>query len=260
MRESPFFKDTPRDTLDMEGQPIELPVLYYDFRFVSSIFTARTSNLKKLLPLPSFKPIEVFPGISLLGISALECHDTSIGPFNEASIVIPIIFPPKFILPGLPIIWMMSKKILHIYIHRLPVTSEIALKVGIHFWNLPKFMADITFNDQGDNLEVTLKEDDRLIFKMVAGKLASRGASQYQFHNYSIRDQVVMHSLIDGWAERYGTGKNAGRIELGRHPLSEELAELNLSKTALSGQYLEGAMNKLYAPDKRWNVDTLNQI
>lgn len=179
---------------------------------------------------------------------------------NEASIIIPIIFPPKFILPGLPVISMMSKKNSHFYIHRLPVTSEIALKAGIHFWNFPKFMADIIFNDQGENLEVTLKEDDKLILKMSAKKLVARGASQYQYHTYSIKDKVVMHSLTDGRAERFGAGKNAGRIELGDHPVSKELAELNLSKTALSGQYVEGAMNKLYAPDKRWNVDTLNQM
>lgn len=259
MRESTFFKDTPRNILDMEGQQIEFPILCYDLRFVASIFTAKTSNLKKLLPHPSFKPIEVFPGIGLLGISALECHDTSIGQYNEASIIIPIIFPPKFLLPGLPMISMMRKQNFHFYIHRLPVTSEIALNAGIHFWNLPKFMADITFNDQGESLEVTLKENDKLILKMFAKKLVAKGASRYQYHVYSIKDKVVMHSLTDGWAERFGTGKNAGRIELGEHPVSKELAEINLSKTALSGQYVERAMTKLYAPDKRWNIDTLNQ-
>ena len=85
MRGSPFFKDTPRNILDMEGQQVEFPILYYDLRSNVSIFTAKTSNLKKLLPHPSFKPIEVFPGIGLLGISALECHDTSIGQYKEVN-------------------------------------------------------------------------------------------------------------------------------------------------------------------------------
>lgn len=260
MRESAFFKDTSRDILDMDGQQIEFPICYYDFRSVLSLFTAKTGNLKKFLPHPAFKPIEVFPGIGMLAINAVECYDTIYGQFNEAFIVIPIIFPPKFIIPGLPIISMMSKKTTHLYTHHLPVTSENALNVGIHFWNFPKFMADINFNDQGENLEVTLKEDDRLILKMFAKKLAAKGASQYQIHFYTIRDNVVMHSFADGYAERFGIGKNAGRIEMGIHPISKELTELSLSKTAFSGQYLEGAMIKLYAPDKRWNIDTLKQI
>ena len=47
MRDDPFIIDTPRKTLDMAGQPIEFPILYYDCRWITAIFTARTSKLKK---------------------------------------------------------------------------------------------------------------------------------------------------------------------------------------------------------------------
>jgi hypothetical protein len=49
-------------------------------------------------------------------------------------------------------------------------------------------------------------------------------------------------------------------LELGNHPISKELSELNLSKTARSGIYAEGMMTKLYGPDIRWNADTLEKI
>ena len=62
MRDDPFFKDTPRKTLDMAGEPIEFPILYYDFRMISATFTAKTNEVKKILPHPNFKPIEIFPG------------------------------------------------------------------------------------------------------------------------------------------------------------------------------------------------------
>ncbi len=54
MRDDPFFKDTPRKTLDMEGESIEFPILYYDFRMISGTFTAKTIKLKELLPHPNF--------------------------------------------------------------------------------------------------------------------------------------------------------------------------------------------------------------
>lgn len=259
MRDDPFFKDTPRRTFDMAGQTIEFPVLYYDLRFVTSIFTASTGRLKKLLPHPSFKPIEMWPGRAMLAITAFEYHDTSIGPYNEIAITIPVKFPPGFVFPGLAAISMMRKNVFPVYIHHLPVTTEIALKAGIHFWNYPKFLADIAFQDEGENLNVTLKENGGLILKMSAKKLPAQQSAAIKFHTYSIKEGVVMHALVDGRAPRLGAVMmgNVARLELGEHRISKELADLGLGKIARSGQYAEGVMTKLYDHDKRWNVDTL---
>ena len=38
MRDASFFKDAPRKILDMDGLQIELAVLYYDVRYITSIF------------------------------------------------------------------------------------------------------------------------------------------------------------------------------------------------------------------------------
>jgi hypothetical protein len=262
MRDSPFFKDTPRKILDMAGETIEFPVLYYDLRCIACIFTAKTSRIKKLLPHPNFRPIEIWPGTGMLVITAYEYRDTSIGPYNEIGIAIPVKFPPRFIFPGLAAISMLRKNVFPVYIRHLPVTTEIALKGGIHFYNYPKFLTQITFQDQGDNLEVTLKENDNLILKLLAKKLVGKRSTHLQIHTYSIRENVVMHALVDGWVPSSGEAMmgNVARLELGEHRISKELADLNLSKTARIGQYAEGMMTKLYDPDKRWNVDTLAQI
>ncbi len=68
-----------------------------------------------------------------------------------------------------------------------------------------------------------------------------------------------MHTFIDGWAPKYGVKMmgHKAKLELGTHRISQEIAELNLSKTSSSGQYAEGVMSKLHAPDQRWEVDTL---
>ncbi len=83
MRDDPFFKGIQRKVLDMEGESIEFPILYYDFRMISGTFTAKTSKLKKLLPHLNFKPIEIFPGTGMITIVAFEYLDTSIGPYKE---------------------------------------------------------------------------------------------------------------------------------------------------------------------------------
>jgi len=195
-------------------------------------------------------------------IVAFEYRDTSIGPYNEIGLSVPVKFPPKFTLPGFAAISMMRKNCFSVYIHHLPVTTEIALKGGVHFYNYPKFLSEITFQDQDDRLEVTLREEDELIFKMNAEKIPLNRSVQIEFHTYSIKDNMVMHTLVEGWAPQFGVKMmgNKAKLGLGNHRISQEIAELNLSKNGSSGQYAEGMMSKLYSPDQHWDVNTLAVI
>jgi hypothetical protein len=262
MRDHPFFEDTPRKSLDMAGQSFEFPVFYYEVRFIIAIFTAKTTALRKLLPHPKFKPIQIWPGVGMLGIAAFEYRDTSVGPYNEIAITIPVKFPPGFMMPGLFAMKMMRKRLFPAYVHRLPVTTEIALKLGIHFYNYPKFLAEITFEDRDEKLEVTLKENDDLILKLLAKKLKLKKTAGFEFHTYSIKKNVVLHTQVEGWAPKFGSVKmgKIAELELGEHRISREIAELNLRRTAHTGLYAEGAMTKLQAPDKRWCGDTLELL
>ena len=262
MRDHPFFKDTPRRSLEMADQSLEFPIFYYDVRFIIASFTAKTTALRKLLPHPKFKPIQVWPGVGMLGIAAFEYRDTSVGPHNEIAITIPIKFPPGFIMPGLSAMKMMRKNLFPLYIHRLPVTTEIALKFGIHFYNYPKSLAEITFQDQENRLEVVLKEKDVLVLKLLAKKPTLKRSAGFEFHTYSIKRNVVLHAQVEGWAPKFGSAKmgKIAELELGDHPISREIAELDLSRTARTGLYSEGAMTKLHAPDQRWCGDTLELL
>ena len=61
-------------------------------------------------------------------------------------------------------------------------------------------MSEITFQDQDDKLEVTLRESDELILKMNAEKLPLNRSAQIEFHTYSIKNNIVMHTLVEGMA------------------------------------------------------------
>lgn len=259
MRDDPFFNDTHQKALDMDGEPIEFPLLYYNFRMISGTFTVKTSKLKKLLPHSNFMPIELFPGIGMLIIVGFEYLDTSIGPYNEIALSVPVLFPRRFVFPGLSAVSMMRKNCFSVYIHHLPVTTEIARKGGIHFYNYPKFLSDITIQDQDDKIKMTLKESNELILNMNAEKLPLNRSVPIEFHTYSIENDTVLHTLVDAWAPRYGMKMlgHKANLELGNHRISQEIADLELSKNSLSGQYAEGMMSKLYSPDQHWDVNTL---
>ncbi len=262
MKDDPFFKDTPRKPLTKQGLSIEFPILYYDLRQITAIFTAKTSAIKTILPHPNYKPIELYPGTSMLAITCFEYFDTSIGPYNEIAITVPVKFPPKLTIPGLDAFKLLLTGDFTVYIHHLPVTTEIALQGGIYFWNYPKFLSEIIFKDQGDTLEVTLKEKGEMILNLHAKKLSLNTSGKMNFQTYSIRDKTVMHGLVEGWAPRMGkvTLGKVATLELGKHRISRELQGLNLSPVARTGIYAEGMMTKLYDPDLSWNADTLQVL
>ncbi len=262
MRDDDFFKDTSRKTLEMKGLSVEFPVLYYDFRFTTCIFTAKINRLKKMLPHPQFVPIQIWPGTGMLAITAFEYRDTSIGPYNEVAISVPLNFPPATFLGKHSALSMMHNNIFPVYIHQLPVTTEIARDGGIYFYNYPKFLAEIIFQDRQDFLEITLKEGAELILKLLTKKLSFKKSELFEFHTFSLGERTIMHSLIEGRASKFGQkmwGK-CGELELGSHRISDELKNLKLSKSARSGFCGENTMSKLYDPDQLWDKDTIKLV
>ena len=244
MKDDDFFKDTPRKTLDMEGQSIEFPILYYDFRFMNCIFSVKIERLKQILPHENFSPIQIRPGIGMLSICAFEYHDTSIGPYNEVAISVPINFPPASYLGKHTALSTMRQNIFPVYIYQLPVTTEIARDGGVYFYNYPKFLAKIDFFDREDSTEITLREGDDLIF------------------TFSLGEKTIMHTLIEGRARKYGKNMlgRCGELELGSHKISEELKNLKMSKSAWRGLSGEGTMSKLHDPDQQRDKETLKIV
>lgn len=259
MRDDDFFKDTPKKNLDFKGEPVEFPALYYDFRFVNCMFAAKLDRLKRILPHPQFKPIPIWPGTGLLTVCFFEYRDSAIGPYNEVAINVPINFAPDSFLGKHSALSSMRKNVFPIYIHHLPVTTEIAREKGVYFFNYPKFLAGIECVERDGLLEVTLKERDELILKMTAIKLPLERSAILEMHTFSLDEKRIMHSLVEVYAPRFGKkilGK-CGELELGSHRISDELKDLELSKSAWSGFCGDGTMAKLYDPDRLWDRETL---
>jgi hypothetical protein len=262
MRDDVFFENTPRETFQIDGQSVEFPVFYYDYRFLTCVVTAKSDKLNALLPHPEFKVAELWPGSGVLSMTAFEYRDTDLGPYNEVAISIPMYFPHADFVPEKSAIAMVRKNIFSMYVHQLPVTTEIARRGGVYFYNFPKFIADISFEDVDDKTVVVLKEKDDLILKITANKIPMKKSIDFEYHTFSMRDNLVLHSLIEGRAPKFGQiamGRFA-ELELGGHPLGIELKEIGVGNIANNGLYAENAMCKLHYPSKQWNAETLELV
>lgn len=148
MRGSGFFEGVRQIDIEIGGQSSKTPTFYYDGRGISAVLPARYSALRKLMSDPRCIPARLAPGLGVVAITCFEYRDTDIGPYNEVSVAIPLNEPYfRMNLPMRALLTARHMRQQHAFIRHLLVTSDVALRGGVDFYNFPKFVAEIAFTE-----------------------------------------------------------------------------------------------------------------
>jgi hypothetical protein len=225
-----FFQEIEHVAVPWGETTLYVPVFYYDVMSFGAQFLAPAEKVNALLPSGRLHALRVTPWQSVVTITAWEYRDNDLGPYNELSIGIPCtldIASPLFT----GILRQPPADLLH-YILHLPVTTEIALKVGVEFAGYPKFLADIEFERAGGWLTCHLSQDGESILTVAGRELPCYTAPRYRMHPINARRGRLLRSEFILSEREQGTSKDAGdlRLELGNHPIAQTLADLNLGR------------------------------
>ena len=253
MRGSPFFEGVNQVDFAIGGQPGKSPCFYYDASSMTASFPARLSALRELMPDPRYVPARLAPGIGIVAISCLEYRDTDIGPYNELAIAVGLNVPgDRANLPGRAVRRAIRSGQLHAYIQHLPVTTEVALRGGIDFYNFPKFLADIEFADHGDQRTCRLAEGREHILTLQGRRIRAPKTATIQYFNHTWMDgqpqtaEFKMHQHGVGTTVR----RDSAVLELSsRHPIARELDRLLVSRRPLRYEYAPSLEAILYQPE-----------
>jgi hypothetical protein len=230
MRETAFYEQVEHIETEWRGGRINLPVFYYDVTTIVAGFLTPLDRVLKLLPSPRMKPLRATPWHAVTTIVCFEYRDSDIGPYNEVAISFPItIDKPTTVLTGL---------LRHIkegpmaYVHHLPVTTEPAYHAGVDFYNYPKFIANIDFKREGGRVTCRLAEGDSHILTLSVREIPVKPLERWRFHGITIRDGRILRSEVILNVGEQGISRNSGdvKLELGSHPIAEELRSLNLGR------------------------------
>jgi len=234
-----FFKGVVQWEFDWRGSKGILPIFYHDNTSMSAIFMASTDKVKKYLPLPEMKLIEVFPGKCLVAFTAFEYRKTDINPYNEFSIAFLVTYKTPSI-PVTTIAWQTLKKSFSAYIWQLPVTTEIARIGGVDIYGYPKFIADIVFQKNQDRLECNLSEKGKKILTLKGKVLPTAQSKVMRYLTYSVKNGIPLMANVFVNPLEFAQSNNpkAAEIDLGTdHPISEVLRNIGMSKSPLMYQY-----------------------
>ena len=230
MIEQNFFEKIEQVDFTSGGHSYRTPVFYLDATAISAGFLTPLQRLREILPSPRLQPLRATPWHGVTVITAFEFRETDIGPYNEVAIAIPITLDKSApVFTGLR--HHMAKGPM-IYVHHLPVTTEIARFAGVEFYGYPKFIAKIDFAREGDWLHCHLAEGDRSILTLSAKEIDVKPEARWRSDCITVREGRLIRSEIMFNQKSLGVSRNRRevRLDLGDHPISDELRSLNLGR------------------------------
>jgi len=252
-RDMTFFGNVFQVKTQLDGEAAKVPIFYYDAAALTVIFAARSDVLRKFLPKREYHPLPLFPGLGAIAITCFLYRDTDIRPYNEISISIPISYKRRPCIPGLGLLRSMLTREFHVYIHHLPVTTEIALKGGVWVYNYPKFMSTIDFEIRESDVAVALREGEELIFRMTAPKIPAYQTGRLRYVTYPVKDNCAQHADVLVNARRFGEAilPKGIELEIGQsHPIGRELESAIVWRRSILYQYMPEFQSILYGPSR----------
>jgi len=136
------------------------------------------------------------------------------------------------------------------YIHQLPVDGEFTCAAGQTIWGFPKFMSEIAVSTEGDEQTSILSIGGRTVLTHAVRTGGSRSFRDRRQVSYACRQGVVYRTPSVSSGLGVGARLGGGRLELGSHPLADELRALGLPRRALFSTFVEKMTGLFYAADK----------
>jgi len=232
-----FFKGL--DRIEYRDQDVTLPIFYYDSMAMTAIYLASTAKVRKYLPLPEMHPVEMFPGKSIVALSAFEYRNTTIDSYNEFSVAAIISFGKKQI-PGLTSSWYMLKNCYTAYIMDLPVTSERA-RGGREMCGYPKFIADVSFSRENNHITCTVAENGQRILTMRCRKTGTSRGRLAKYVLHTMKNGIPLRAVqyVNPLQFRQTLGMGKARLDIGSgHHICDKLRDLGLSRWPVMYQYM----------------------
>lgn len=247
-----FFTDIEQVEINVAGGTAKFPIFYRDARMFTIMLPAKVMKLRRMLPDTRFVPAQMLPGVGGLALTAFEYYDTDVQPYNEFSIGILLNSPYYAPVPCYNAIRQYLARMYSIFIHHLPVTTEIALRGGIDFYNYPKFLADIDFSDTSDLVTCDLARDGERILTMSGEKLYSSALGEMKFlcNLYHYRQPQLAEfklNVVEGairWLPQNVSWAFNPSSSIGR-----ELCDVVIGNRALMYLYMPKIQCVLYGPE-----------
>ena len=239
-------------SFDIDGRTLRYPTMFRDGHSAAGLFLVPIDRAAERLASTPFSPAMVLPGRGVCSLVCVHYTDTDCGVYHEIAVSL-FVDPPdrRGGALGLPRTWrdVLSGQIAtHTVL--LPVTTELARDAGIQMWGFPKHLADLESERQPESIAFTWREGDQTVLRYSVPTSGDDEPDEISPPVYSLIDGQVHVSRL---TQRYtGVGRRfrGGNLELGTHPIADDLRRLGVGRTPMLSIWNEHLEFEMSAPER----------
>jgi hypothetical protein len=222
----------------IQGRRVVLPAVVRDASAGTAMFVVPAGGVRALVP-SAFEIALVAPGQTQVVLGFVDYRDNDLGEYHEAMIAF---FVRPAGRPGADGTW----------IYKLPVDQSFTRDAGATIWGFPKTIERIDVAYTDTRATATLVMDGRTVFTLGVPRTTAGDASpDVEMVTYTMLDgkpaAIPFTQGGDGFA--LGTDPTAVRLELGTHPIADELRALGLPCPAAMTTWTERMRGAWRAPE-----------
>lgn len=234
----------------IQGRTVVMPCVVRDACAATATWMVSSQAAQALLPGPELQVAEIAPGRGLLSIACIEYRDNDLGDYNEVSVAM---FVRKKGDPN-PLSYVgsivnMVRGLLPTHILHLPVDQSFTCDAGRVIWGFPKTLDDIELDTSGDRARCVWNKDEHTVLKLSLPRQGHRDLPEQTLRTYSYIDGVLHETRFTSSAQDFGVRMGGAQIELGAHPVADELRSLGLPKRALMSMWMGKMRGCFEAPE-----------
>jgi hypothetical protein len=236
-----------------EGKRVTLPVTVRDASSASATYLVSAAAAQALIAPEDLVVAQVAPGRTLFSVAAIDYRDNDLGDYNEVSLAFFVHARSanggRGRLPGrLANAAAFLRSRLPTYIHRLPVNQSFTCAAGRGIWGFPKTIEQIDFEKTETRSRCTLVCDGRHVLTLSMARGGGTRIPDAEMITYSRIDGATHSTRFVSGAEGVGIHLGGATLELGTHPIADELRSLGLPKRPLLGVWMEHMHGRFDAP------------
>jgi len=223
----------------IQGRSVTMPCIVRDACSATATWLVSSRAARALLPSPELEIAEVLPGRGLLSIACIDYRDNDLGDYNEVSIA--FFVRRRGDRKGVPYLGAavdMMRGRLPTHIIHLPVNQSFTCEAGRTIWGFPKTVDEIDFDTSGNRARCVWNKDGQNVLKISLPTGGNREFPEQTLCTYSYIDGALHKNPFASSAEELGIRMRGAEIELGAHPIADELRSLGLPKPALMSMWL----------------------
>ncbi len=246
----PVQQDHSTRRFEFEGGNLGYPSEFRDGSAAMGLFVVPASAANSLIANSGFEVARIAPGKAIFSLSCVHYDDSDCGVYEEIALSF---FVKKLgqgkRLPYLSTLLDIQRGNIASYTWRLPVTTQLALDAGKYMWGLPKTIEEIDYENTDGRATFTWREGDKKVLSYSVAAQGTRTPATMSPPVYSIFEGSPHVSYLTQTYRNTGIKFRGGDLQLGNHPISDELRSLGLPKRPLISTWNGHLSFQMSAPE-----------